>query len=169
MLTRGFTIKLLSCLHSTCHSSEWSHDVHPTVEGNHWLWGSLRDNTLELGSVRDPSIPPSINSSRHLSNHYRLSNLYLLHYIILYVIIQHHIFILLIFLLKLFHLWPLGTLSFNSCVTEKWHQKLLLIILATWEAEIGRIVVQSQPRQIVWEILSRKYPTQKGLVEWLKR
>jgi hypothetical protein len=27
----------------------------------------------------------------------------------------------------------------------------LLVILATWEAEIGRIIVQGQPRLIVWE------------------
>jgi hypothetical protein len=42
------------------------------------------------------------------------------------------------------------------------------IILATQEAEIRRIVVRSQPGEIVQETLSRKYPTQKGLVEWLK-
>jgi hypothetical protein len=42
------------------------------------------------------------------------------------------------------------------------------VIPATQEAEIRRITVQSQPRQIVRETLSRKYPTQKGLVEWLK-
>jgi hypothetical protein len=35
------------------------------------------------------------------------------------------------------------------------------VILATQEAEIRRIVVQGQPRQIVCETLSRKYPTQK--------
>jgi hypothetical protein len=35
------------------------------------------------------------------------------------------------------------------------------VILATQEAEIRRIVVQSQPRQIVLETLSRKYPSQK--------
>jgi hypothetical protein len=29
-------------------------------------------------------------------------------------------------------------------------------------------MVQSQPWQIVHEILSQKYPTKKGLVEWLK-
>jgi hypothetical protein len=29
-------------------------------------------------------------------------------------------------------------------------------------------VVQSQPRQIVLETFSRKYPSQKGLAEWLK-
>jgi hypothetical protein len=43
------------------------------------------------------------------------------------------------------------------------------VILVTQEAEIRRIVVPSQPRQIVCEILSRKKPSQiKGLVEWLK-
>jgi hypothetical protein len=42
------------------------------------------------------------------------------------------------------------------------------IILTTQEAEIRRIMVQSQPRQIVYETLSWKYLTQKGLLEWLK-
>jgi hypothetical protein len=39
------------------------------------------------------------------------------------------------------------------------------VILATQEAEIRRIVVPSQPGQIVHQTLSLKYPTQKGLVE----
>jgi hypothetical protein len=39
------------------------------------------------------------------------------------------------------------------------------VILATQEAEIRRISVQSQLRQIVQETLSRKNPTQKGLVD----
>jgi hypothetical protein len=38
------------------------------------------------------------------------------------------------------------------------------VILATWEAEIRRIVVWGQLGQIVHEILSQKM----GLVEWLK-
>jgi hypothetical protein len=42
------------------------------------------------------------------------------------------------------------------------------VILVTQEAEIRRIEVQSQPRQTVCETLSRKYLTQKGMVEWLK-
>jgi hypothetical protein len=43
------------------------------------------------------------------------------------------------------------------------------LILATQKAEIRRITVQSQPRQIVHETLSQKYPSQKkGLVECLK-
>jgi hypothetical protein len=42
------------------------------------------------------------------------------------------------------------------------------VILATPEAEIRRIKVQSQPGEIVHETLSRKYPSHKGLVEWLK-
>jgi hypothetical protein len=41
-------------------------------------------------------------------------------------------------------------------------------ILATQEAEVRRIVVQSQPRQIIHENLSKKPITEKGLVEWLK-
>jgi hypothetical protein len=44
----------------------------------------------------------------------------------------------------------------------------MLATLATQEAEIRRIIVQSQPRQIVRKTLSQKYPTPKtGLVEWL--
>jgi hypothetical protein len=46
-------------------------------------------------------------------------------------------------------------------------QWLMPVILAAREAEIRRIVVQSQPREIVHETLSRKKPTKKGLVEWL--
>jgi hypothetical protein len=42
------------------------------------------------------------------------------------------------------------------------------VILATQEAEITRIVVRSQPGQIVHETLSRKYLSQKCLPEWLK-
>jgi hypothetical protein len=42
------------------------------------------------------------------------------------------------------------------------------VIVATQETEIREIVVLSQPRQIVHETLSQKYPSQKGLVEWLK-
>jgi hypothetical protein len=43
------------------------------------------------------------------------------------------------------------------------------IVLPTQEAEIRRITVQSQPRQIVCETLFGKKPiTKKGLVKWLK-
>jgi hypothetical protein len=35
------------------------------------------------------------------------------------------------------------------------------VILSTQEAEIRRIMVQSQPGQIVWETLSQKNPSQK--------
>jgi hypothetical protein len=43
------------------------------------------------------------------------------------------------------------------------------VILATREAEIRRIEVQSQPGQIVDKTLSGKKPIRKkGLVEWLK-
>jgi hypothetical protein len=52
---------------------------------------------------------------------------------------------------------------------EAWHWWLTSIILTTQEAEIKRIVVGSQSRQIVHETLSRKTLSQKiGLVEWLK-
>jgi hypothetical protein len=46
-----------------------------------------------------------------------------------------------------------------------------LLILATQEADIRRIAVQSQPRQIVCKTLSRKTLSQKGgggMVEWFK-
>jgi hypothetical protein len=36
------------------------------------------------------------------------------------------------------------------------------IILATWEAEIRRIMKLGQPRHIVLETVSQKYPTQGG-------
>jgi hypothetical protein len=39
---------------------------------------------------------------------------------------------------------------------EAGHQWLTPIIVASWEAEIRRIVVRSQPRQIVPETLFRK-------------
>jgi hypothetical protein len=44
-------------------------------------------------------------------------------------------------------------------------------VLATQEAEIRRIAVQSQPGKIVCETLSQKHASgkkKKGLVEWLK-
>jgi hypothetical protein len=47
-------------------------------------------------------------------------------------------------------------------------QWLTSVIPATWEAEIRRIRVQSQPPTI-YKTLSRKYPRPKGVVEWLKR
>jgi hypothetical protein len=37
----------------------------------------------------------------------------------------------------------------------------MFVIPTTQEAEIRRMVVQDQPRQIVCETLSRKYPIQK--------
>jgi hypothetical protein len=40
------------------------------------------------------------------------------------------------------------------------YQWLTPVILAIQESEIRRIIVQSQPRQIVFETLSQKYPTQ---------
>jgi hypothetical protein len=49
------------------------------------------------------------------------------------------------------------------------HWWLTPVILATQEAEIKRIIVQSQSRQIVPEILSQKKTHhKKGLVGWLK-
>jgi hypothetical protein len=48
------------------------------------------------------------------------------------------------------------------------HWWLTPVILATHEAEIRRIMVGSQPGQTVHKTLSRKNPSQKGLMEWLK-
>jgi hypothetical protein len=45
---------------------------------------------------------------------------------------------------------------------------LMLVILAAQEAEIRRITVQSQPREIVHKTLSKIPITKTGLVEWLK-
>jgi acetolactate synthase small subunit len=42
------------------------------------------------------------------------------------------------------------------------------VTLATEEAEIRRITIQSQPQQIVRETLSQKTHHKKGLVEWIK-
>jgi hypothetical protein len=42
------------------------------------------------------------------------------------------------------------------------------VILATQEAEIGRMAVQSQSRKIVLQDPIWKNSSQKGLVEWLK-
>jgi hypothetical protein len=44
----------------------------------------------------------------------------------------------------------------------------MCVLLATQEAEIRRITVRGQPRQIVFETLSQKTHHKKGLVEWLK-
>jgi hypothetical protein len=40
-------------------------------------------------------------------------------------------------------------------------------ILATQETEIRKIMVRGQPGQKV-RLLSQKYTTQKGLIQWLK-
>jgi hypothetical protein len=48
------------------------------------------------------------------------------------------------------------------------HQRLTSVILATQEAEIRRIAVQSQPGEVVCKTLSSKNPSQKraGGVAW---
>jgi hypothetical protein len=60
-------------------------------------------------------------------------------------------------------------LQIKTILARARHWWLTPVILATQEAEIRRIEVRSQPRQIVQEILSQKKPlAKKGLVEWLK-
>jgi hypothetical protein len=49
----------------------------------------------------------------------------------------------------------------RQLINKAWHQWLILIILATQEAEIRRITDQSYPRQIVHETLSPKNPIKK--------
>jgi hypothetical protein len=52
-----------------------------------------------------------------------------------------------------------GNANQNHMVSNKNTNNMFTpIILATQEAEIRRIAVQSQPGQIVCETLSRKYP-----------
>jgi hypothetical protein len=48
------------------------------------------------------------------------------------------------------------------------HWWLTPISLATQEAEIRRIMIQSLTGQIILKTLSQKNPSQKELVEWLK-
>jgi hypothetical protein len=52
----------------------------------------------------------------------------------------------------------IGALNFNFRARYKW---LMPVILAAQEAQIRGLSARSQPRQIVWETLSWKYPTQK--------
>jgi hypothetical protein len=64
-------------------------------------------------------------------------------------------------------LWTTETAS-SKARLQAGHQWLKPIILATQEAEIRRITVQSQPGKIVCETLSQKIHHKKGLVEWLE-
>jgi hypothetical protein len=48
-----------------------------------------------------------------------------------------------------------------NILTRARHWRLTSVILATQEAEIRRIEVQSQPKQVVQETLSQKSPSQK--------
>jgi hypothetical protein len=51
---------------------------------------------------------------------------------------------------------------------HSWALVLMSVILATQEAEIRRMTVRSQPRQISSQEPIQKEITQKGLVKWLK-
>jgi hypothetical protein len=46
---------------------------------------------------------------------------------------------------------------------------LIPIVLVTWEVEIGRIIFQGQPGQIVHKTPSPKYQKKNGLEVWLKQ
>jgi hypothetical protein len=48
------------------------------------------------------------------------------------------------------------------------HQWLMPVILAVQEAEIRRIMAQSQPRQTVRDPILEKPIAKKGLLEWPK-
>jgi hypothetical protein len=50
----------------------------------------------------------------------------------------------------------------------QYNRQKVPVILATQEAEIRRIEVQSQPRETVCKTLSQKSSSQKWLVEWLE-
>jgi hypothetical protein len=52
--------------------------------------------------------------------------------------------------------FTMATVKKSENKQKKWTLWLTSLILATWEAEIGRISVQGQPRQIVQETPSPK-------------
>jgi hypothetical protein len=69
---------------------------------------------------------------------------------------------------RLLNSWRTGSRVKKEINARYTLQSQAPVILVMQEAEIRRVTVQSQPGQIVCESLSRKYLTQKGLVEWLK-
>jgi hypothetical protein len=46
-------------------------------------------------------------------------------------------------------MYLMNIFKYQKMFIEAWHQWLTPVILATWEAEIGRIMVQGQPEQKV--------------------
>jgi hypothetical protein len=56
-----------------------------------------------------------------------------------------------------------------SMMLKVGYQWLMPVILASWEAEIRRIMVQGQLRQIVCKTESLKLPDWNGLEVWLKQ
>jgi hypothetical protein len=57
--------------------------------------------------------------------------------------------------------WVKSEILSQKCPTRVRHRWLMPVILATQEAAIRRIVVQSQPRKILCETLSHKNTSQK--------
>jgi hypothetical protein len=63
------------------------------------------------------------------------------------------------------------TTELSRKIISTWDQRLTSVILATQEAEIRGIIVQSQPRKVAHKTLSQKYTTQEragGVVQGVR-